>query len=207
MPGRLLKIEDFDRVLVVEGYSDLLFFAELLEEIGKPGQVFIQQIEGTAGLEEKLETFITPALLAAKTKIGFIFDADADAQRTGDRLQRLLSRLTGQTVTDGTWTTGKPQIGLFIVPGSGVNGEIETLVWRAWINDPANAGQRQCIEQFIACMQGQHVQAHSPDKAPVGALLAIRHDDDPRLGPAARDNVLDLNRPEYEPLKAFLAAF
>ncbi len=207
MARNLMKIEDFDRVLGVEGYSDLLFFAELLEEIGKHGRVFIKEIEGTFGLEKKLEALISPALLSAKKKIGFIFDADTDAHSTRNKLQRLLSTLTGQAVKDGEWTNGVPQIGLFIVPGGSVNGEIETLVWQSWTSDPANAGQRQCIEQFIACMQNQQAKSRSADKAPVGALLAIRYDDDPRLGPGARANVFDLRRPEYDSLKTFLATF
>ena len=201
------KIEEFDRVLIVEGYSDLLFFAEVLEELDKHRQVFIKQLDGTFGLEKKLEDLITPTLLAEKTKIGFIFDADTDAPRTRNKLEQLLSRLTGQTIRDGAWSDGKPSIGLFVVPGCDTNGEIETLVWRSWINDAANAEQRKCIEGFVACMKAQGIESRSPAKAPVGALLAIRHDDDPRLGPGARDNVFDLTRAEFEPLRNFLSAF
>jgi hypothetical protein len=36
------KLEDFDRVLVVEGYGDLLFYAEILEALNKHDQVFIK---------------------------------------------------------------------------------------------------------------------------------------------------------------------
>ncbi len=46
------KIEDFDRVLVVEGYSDLLFYAEVLELVGKHSQVFIKELGGKSGLRE-----------------------------------------------------------------------------------------------------------------------------------------------------------
>ena len=207
MADRLLKIEDFDRVLVVEGYSDLLFFAEILEEIGKHGQVFIKELDGTFGLEKKLETLITPALMSDKTKIAFIFDADDNAQKTRTSLERLLSRLTSQDVRDGAWTDGKPRIGLFVVPGGDASGEIETLVWQSWANNPTNVGQKTCIEDFIACMKVQQVESRSPAKAPVGALLAVRHDDDSRLGPGARDNVFDLSRTEFAPLRNFLSEF
>ncbi len=207
MPAKLFNIEEYDRVLVVEGYSDLLFFAEVLEAIGKHGQVFIQELEGKSGLSTKLEALINPGLLGSKTHIGFIFDANGDPQGTRENLQNLLTRLAGQNVIDGSWTSGTPKIGLLIVPGESRTGEIETLVWNSWATDVANAQQKKCIEEYVACMRSAGQTAHSPDKGLIGTLLAIRSDDDPRLGPGARDNVFDLTRPELTPLKTFLSGF
>src|SRR5438128_2289577 len=129
------KIEEFDRLLVVEGYSDLLFYAEVLEELGKHGQVFIKDLGGKTDLKNKLETLITPSLLQSKASIGFIFDADQSPIQTRDSLQSLLSRLTSQNVLDVRWTGGNPKIGLCLVPGADKTGEIETLVWQSWAND------------------------------------------------------------------------
>jgi len=201
------KIEDFDRVLVVEGHSDLYFYVEMLEEIGKHGQVFIKQLGGKSGYKAKLETFVNPGLLESKSAIAFIFDADTNPQATRNSFEELLSQLTGQVVVNGKWTGGMPNIGLFIVPGENQVGEIETLVWNSWANDEANDRQKQCIESYIACMEGAGAIAHSPPKGLIGALLAIKSDEDPRLGPGARDNVFDLTRPELHPLKTFLSGF
>jgi hypothetical protein len=96
---------------------------------------------------------------------------------------------------------------LFVVPGGAAPGEIETLVWRSWGSDPANRAQKTCIENYVACMANQGARAHSSDKGLIGALLAIRSDDDPRLGPGARTNVFDLTRPELQDLRDFLAQF
>ena len=103
--------------------------------------------------------------------------------------------------------TGTPKIGLFIVPGGNQPGEIETLVWNSWASDAANTQQRQCIMDYVACMQSAGKAAHSADKGRIGALLAIRSDEDPRLGPGARDNIFDLTRPELSLLRAFLGGF
>lgn len=206
MATKELKIEDFDRVLVVEGYSDLLFYAEVLEEVGKYGQVFIKELGGKSDFNAKLETLITPTLLA-KTALGFIVDADTEPAQTRESLQQLLSRLTQQTVVDGRWTDGKTRIGLFVVPGGDAQGEIETLVWKSWANDPANAAQKKCVEDYVRCMTSASVRAQSPDKGLISSLLAIRSDEDPRLGPGARENVFDLKRLELEPLRQFLAGF
>jgi hypothetical protein len=199
------NIEDYDRVLVVEGYSDLLFYAELLEELGAHEKVFIQELGGNARRNAKLKAFVSPGLLNSKSAIAFIFDADNEPANTRNSLQNLLSQITGQQVVDDRWTDGKPKIGLFIVPGGNQEGEIETLVWNSWKNDPANAAQKRCVESYITCMQSAGAPAHSPDKGLIGTLLAVKNDEDPRLGPGARGNVFDLRRPELQKLRDFLS--
>src|SRR6266481_3492389 len=146
------KLEDCDRVLIVEGYTDLLFYAELIEAVGKNGKVFIKHFNGRADLATKLDTFVTPQLLLAKEAFGIIVDADDNAQRTVSELARLLEQITNQAVTQGAWTSGRPRIGFFVTPDGNSNGEIETLVWRAWSADPRNAHPKQCITEFVACM-------------------------------------------------------
>lgn len=201
------RIEDYSEVLVVEGYGDLLFYAEVLEVVGKHPQVFIKELGGKADLRRKLETFVTPAILATKKALGFVFDADTKPEATRAELEALLTRLTGQQVVDGKWTVGTPRIGFLVVPGGSTRGEIESLVWHSWGSDPANAPQKKCIEDYVACMTSHNVKAHSPDKGFIGALLAIKSDEDPRLGPGARTNVFDLTRPELKSLRDFLSAF
>jgi hypothetical protein len=120
-------------------------------------------------------------------------------------LQNHLSRITDQQVVDGQWSGGKPNIGLFVVPGGNQIGEIETLVWDSWASDAANAAQRQCVEGYIDCMKTANATAHSPAKGLIGALLAVKNDEDPRLGPGARGNVFNLERPELQKLREFLS--
>lgn len=197
-------------VLVVEGYSDLLFFAEALEWLKKPSGVFIQEMGGSGNfrrskrrMKSTLETFLSPPVLQ-KTAIGVVVDADTDAAATSQTLEAVLSAITGQPVTTGAWTPGPPRIGLFVVPGGGRQGEIETLVWEAWANDPANAGPRTCVDSFLACMESHGRTAHSPDKGRIGALLSVLSDEDPRLGPGARDQAFTFASPELQPLLDFL---
>ena len=192
---------------MVEGYGDLLFYAELLETLGLYGQVFIKQFNGRGDLATKLETFLTPELLASKAAFGLLVDADTNAQSTASEFSRVLLRITRQTVSHGAWTQGPPRIGLFVTPDGTSDGEIETLVWQAWSSDPANSGPRRCVDDFITCMRGAGFTPDSPHKGLVSALLAIRHDDDPRLGPGARAKVFDFGRPEFLALREFLSRF
>jgi hypothetical protein len=207
MPSNL-KLKDFEQVLIVEGYSDLVFYAELLESLDKLKTVFIQHFNGKQDLIVKLEDFITPQLLAEKRRIGIIVDADRNAASTFESVRAALQRLSNQNVPAvGTWTDGKPQVGIFVTPDGVSSGEIETLVWRAWTQEAASADQRICVETFVQCMEGHGFAAQSPDKGLISALLAIRYDEDPRLGPGARSKVFDLSRSEYQPLQSFLSTF
>lgn len=201
------NIKDFDKVLCVEGYSDLLFYAEFLEDLGKEG-VYIADFNGKADLIAQLDALITPQLLVEKRRIGVIMDADREPAGTFISFQNALTRLTGQTMpAAGTWTDCNPRIGLFVTPDANTQGEIETLVWRAWAADEANADERKCIETFTGCMQTAGQSAKSPDKGLLAALLAIRNDEDPRLGPGARANVFDFTSAEFAALREFLNGF
>ncbi len=147
------KLENCSSVLIVEGYSDLLFYAELLEATGKVGGVFIKQFNGQQDLATKLETFLTPQLLSSKAAIGVIVDANGNVSQAISGTENLLSQLTSQQVSNGLWTSGNPRIGLFVAPDGNSSGEIETLVWRAWAADPQNTQPKQCIETYIQCMR------------------------------------------------------
>jgi hypothetical protein len=127
------------------------------------------------------------------------------SSETSAQLAKLLDQITGQPVAAGKWTGGKPRAGLFLTPDGSSIGEIETLVWRAWSRDPANKQTKSCIDEFVSCMSSAGFTAHSPDKGVLNALLAIRNDDDPRLGPGARAKLFDFARPEFAQLKQFLS--
>jgi hypothetical protein len=207
--GAKPELKDSDRVLVVEGYSDLHFYAELLEHLGfKNGEVFIKQFNGKTDMKKQLEAFITPQLLAEKRAIGVAVDADKNAFGTFQSFQSTLQTLTDQIVVEsGAWTEGQLRIGLFVAPDAKSEGEIETLVWRAWSSDPSNEQASKCIDTYVQCMEKAGHVAKSPAKAFVSTLLAIKNDEDPRLGPGAQARVFDFNRPEFGALSSFLKGF
>ena len=185
----------------------MLFFAEILEDLDAHETVFIKELGGKSWTRAKLEALISPGLLNSKSAIAFVFDADTKPETTRNSLQDLLSRITGQHVVDGRWSGRTPNVGLFVVPGGDQPGEIETLVWNSWANDAANVAEKRCVEGYVSCMQAAGITAHSGAKGLIGTLLAIKSDEDPRLGPGARENVFDLERPELEALRTFLSGF
>lgn len=50
------ELKKCPRVLVVEGYSDLLFYAEVLESLGRLDGVFIKEMHGKDDLLAKLKS-------------------------------------------------------------------------------------------------------------------------------------------------------
>ena len=116
-----------------------------------------------------------------------------------------MKKATKLDLKDGLWHGTNPKLVFFIVPGNGIAGEIETLVWRAWSHSPPNLPAKQCIDAYLNCMSQNGFNAHSPDKGRINALLAVRADEDPRLGPGARQNIVDFSLPEFAPLRDFLS--
>lgn len=50
-------------------------------------------------------------------------------------------------------------------------------------------------------------EAKSAEKGLISALLAIEHDEDPRLGPGARAKAFKLNSSVFDDLRRFLDGF
>ena len=162
---------------------------------------------GASDLITQINVFVTPQLLAEKDFVGIIVDADANPSARRQSVGHILGDVCGVAISHGEWVQCpkyRAKVGYFIVPDGSRPGEIETLVWEAWSNDVQNAPTRQCIDSFISCMASLGITARSPDKGKIGALLAIRNDDDPRLGPGAQAGVFSFDRHEFAPLLDFL---
>jgi hypothetical protein len=203
-----IKLKQCAKVLVVEGYSDLTFYAEFLERLGKYKGVFIQNMGGRGLLMAELETFITPALLANKSHIAVVLDNDDASPDFSGRIKTKLDALTHRSLAEGQWTENGPdaRVGFFVAPAPGVVGEIEDLIWQSIANDPARAEQAKCIEDYLSCMKaGATAKNRRIAKRKLGSWLAVTHEDDPRLGPAARDRKIDFDAPALARLKTFLS--
>lgn len=208
MPGHPETPEEATKLLIVEGYSDQHFYAELLEHLGCYAGTYIEVFKGRSNVEKTLEAFLKPTLFEGKDCVAVIVDADKDGANTANRLAAKLGKLSGQAVVCGQWTEGTPRIGLLVVPSPEVEGELETLVWQAWSTSEANRGPVGCIEAYVTCMRGHFPNEPFSDKTRLGALLAVRNEEDPRLGPGAqRRHIFDFDAPVLAPLVNFLRGF
>ena len=198
-------------VLFVEGHSDLTFYAEFLEHLGKHQRCFIQDLggKGRTNLEREALLLLKPDNLVTMASVGVILDADQNAASAFELAQRGLRTAVGVEISQpNIWVgspAGKTKFGVFIVgDASSGKGEVETLVWSSWAGAADNRRLRDCISSYLDCATAAGRQLHSIDKARLGSLLAVLHDEDPRLGPAARGRVFDFTAAELDELRRFL---
>lgn len=203
------RLKDCDKLLIVEGYTDLLFFAELLEHLNNNQGVYIKHFNGASDLIQQLGIFLTPDVLKPLKSVCVLVDSDANPPQRASQISKAIEDATGISTTCGAWAPGPPAVGFFLLPGCGSVGEMETLVWDAWSHDAQNVPRAHVVERYLADMRALGLDAQSIDKARVGSVLAVVNDEDPRLGPGfrARGNIssLSFDLPQYATLRTFLA--
>ena len=140
-----------DRILIVEGYSDLHFCAAFLQHLGKLEGTFIKEFRGRSNILkfDTLQTYLSPKLFADKKSIGILMDADLNAAGAIQSLKESLKRITGREVKEGEWndeSPGNARLGLFVAPDGTSHGELETLVWYVWSSNAKNADGKESVE-------------------------------------------------------------
>ena len=197
------------RVLFVEGYSDLLFYAELMEHLGRM-PCFIQDLggKGREKLKDQAELLLRPDNLAAMESVGVILDADNNAQAAFEQARSALRQVVRVEIErPNTWVCapgGRTKFGVFIVGDPSGKGEIETLAWLAWKEQPPNQALSECVDSYLKCAQRSGQSLQSPDKVRIGTLLSVLNEEDPRLGPGARAKAFDFEAERLLPLRQFL---
>ncbi len=199
-------------VLFVEGYSDLTFYAELMEHIGLFDQCFIQDLggKGRGKLRDEASLLLKPGNLTRISAVGVLLDGDNDAAGAFALARNALKDAIGVDIPRmGEWVqTGnsKARFGVFIVGGTDQQVEVESLAWAAWSGKPDNGAFRGCVDDFVKCAADRGKRLKSIDKVRIGAVLSVLNEDDPRLGPGARAKLFDFGATEFTALREFLRA-
>jgi hypothetical protein len=198
------------RVLFVEGYSDLTFYAEVLEHLDLHAGSFIQDLggKGRLKLRDQARLLLKPDNLTAIESVAVVLDSDGKPGPSFDLARDAMRDAVGVDIPRaGEWFGGsddRTKYGVFIVGDSADIVEVESLAWRSWIGDDRNSQFRQCVEAFSDCARGSGKTLRSADKVRVGTLLSVLNEDDPRLGPGARAGIFPLDAKEFEALRSFL---
>jgi len=208
MKTKAPKLTECQHVLIVEGYSDMQFYLALLRHLGRDKGVYFQILEGKSNIlnRDTLGDFITPKLLADKASIGIILDADEKPSGTAESAKAHLKAITWRDVTEGQWQeeAGQARLGLFVAPDTQTKGEVETLTWNSFAEDEQYAAMKAVVGDFLGKMEEIGWKTHSPDKGRIGAYLSAAYDEDPRLGPGAREQKFNFDTPGFARLRAFL---
>lgn len=196
-----------DHILIVEGHSDLLFYAAILHHLDRWNGVFFKSFVGKSNIlnRELLSDYLTPKRLAEKKSIGILLDADENPASTVQAVKDRFKEIAGIDLEEGVWLEqeGSARLGFFMAPDKYTQGEIETLVWNAFAQNESNEGMKQAVNQYLEKMKSLGWVAHSPDKGRISAYLAAAYDEDPRLGPGAREKKFDFDSPGFARLRAF----
>jgi hypothetical protein len=208
--NRRRKWKNEPLVLFVEGYSDLTFYAELMEHIGLFDQCFIQDLggKGRGKLRDEAALLLKPDNLARIQSVAVLLDADGNAGNAFSLARNALKDAVGVDIPRmGEWVqagVSKVRFGVFIGGGTGEQVEVESLAWAAWSGKPDNGAFRGCVDDFVKCAADQGKRLKSIGKVRIGAVLSVLNEDDPRLGPGARARVFDFEAAEFAALRKFL---
>lgn len=197
---------DCDKLLLVEGATDSMFYRAFLKHIGRLDGVWVKDLGGKKKLLKRtlLEDVLRPDKLKSKHSVAIMVDADENLRGTIDSLQNSLQQIVGRRVEEGNWSEGEPRVGFFVTPDGTNPGEIETLVWNVWAAKDTHAVGKESVLAHLAHMETAGWKVKSPDKGRIAAFLAAAYDEDPRLGAGAREGLFDFNDPGYDRLRNFL---
>lgn len=199
------------RVLFVEGNSDLLFYAELMEHLGVYDDCFIQMMGScdAATIKNEMVLLLKPDNLLQIERVAVIIDGDENAAAALRACQGALrNAIRVEVSASGRWVDGKSlRAGAFVVNGAPEVREIESLAWKAWSGVAKNEGLKHCVDAFTGCAEKSGLRLKSVDKVRIGSVLSVLNEDDPRLGPGAKARIFDFNSPAFESLRTFLRGF
>lgn len=202
------SLAECQHVLLVEGYSDLLFVSAFLRYLKRERGVYIHEFTGKDRMlnQDLLATFLNPKILSEKKTIGLLIDADDDAAATAQAVRDRMQALTGLQLTEGSWheQSDGPRVGFFVLPDGVSPGAIETLLWNGFADDERHRSMKGAVHDFQRKMAGLGWKSGETDKGRIAAFLSAAHPDDPRLGPGAREGVFDLESPGLARLRSFL---
>ncbi len=190
------------RLLLVEGIDDKRFIAALMAALVIDAQV--EPVAGKTNTALNLRALVkTPGFTGVHT-LAIVRDADDDANAAFQSVSGALDA-AGLPRPDApaVFVNGPPRIGIFVLPGNGDPGALETLCLTSVRDDT----RLRCVHQFLECLREIAI-IHSSEtvkaKAMVQAFLGAQSDPGKRLGESAEAGYWPLDSPAFEALSTFL---
>ena len=189
--------------LLVEGKDEVNFFEALLGHLGVD-TVHIQSFDGALNLSPFLDGIVREPAFRAVRRIGIVRDADKSAQSAFDSvLSSLRQADLPQPARLGARSGGRPEVSVFVMPGNGRPGMLETILHDTFRGTPID----DCIDGYFECVGGLlGADLRRPDKARVHAWLATRPDPHVSAGVAAKKGYWDMDHPALKGVREFLLA-
>jgi hypothetical protein len=194
-----------DRLLLVEGKDECVFFAKWLPLILTP-TVEIVNIGGRNQFNNLFPTITKLPGFRDVKRIGIIRDAEDNSASTYQSIANtaLCNQIKPPTSAGTIQDSILPYLGIWIMPDNQNPGSIENLCWDII---PRTDPRRLCTESFIQCVQNVLTTDALPnrlEKAKVQAYLGTLHKPLRELGRAAEADVWDFKHQRLNNLRDFL---
>lgn len=188
------------KLLLGEGDEEVYFFNALLRHL-RIEDVQVEQVGGKGNYKNFIITLPKrPGFLNVEA-VAITWDADDNMAGAFQSVCSSLNRagLEGPQAA-ATYTTGRPRIGVFIMPNCSDGGMLEDLCIESIANDIA----MPCVDAFLRCVEAGGRRPNNLAKAKVHAWLASQVRPDKRLGEAAQAGYWNWGDPAFNLLKQFL---
>ena len=191
------------RIVAVEGKDEVHFFTCLLDYMGQEDfEVF--DVGGTVQFNDKFPALVRRSGFLKVKKLAIIRDAEDNAENAFKSIKNILQKENiAPPERPSQFSMGKPNVGIFIMPGDFKNGMLEDLCLRTVKDNPAV----KCAETFIECALKLEAPPRNIAKAKAQAFLAAMPDIVSSVGLGAEKRYCDFNSDELKNLRNFLNEF
>ena len=194
------------KLLVVEGLDEKNFFEKLLPLMGI-SDFQVENVGGKGNFRTQFPAlllrpgFYAPDQTPLVTHMAIIRDKDED--NAFESIKGIVSNAgLNPPQQNAQFSTGSPRVGIFIMPGSEVEGTmIEDLCLKSVDSLPAMT----CVESFANCISKLPKPPKNMSKAKVQSFLAAQPEIFNSLGLGAQNNYWDFDSSAFNELKAFLS--
>jgi 5S rRNA maturation endonuclease (ribonuclease M5) len=206
------KMNDYGKVIFVEGDDDFHFLCNLLE-IERVKDVYVEKINGKTKLKQALRAFKNIESFNEKESIFVIVDADESFSDTEKSIVSTLNELniSSPKSHNEIAMNGNTKISFFIMPGKNKNGAIEDLI----IDHASSKAVFKFINDFFERIKEEESSITSSDpnyaypnnekKAKVQVYLSCNKESDSRIGISMKNKTIDTNDNCFNEIKEFIS--
>ncbi|MHC4426000.1 MAG: DUF3226 domain-containing protein [Planctomycetota bacterium] len=189
------------KLLVVEGDDDVGFFLEMLHKM-HIANVYVVGLSGKNRFNDELPRLQKVRGFSAITHLAVI--RDQDLENAFESVKNLLSRKMGLLnipSQHGEFVSGRPRIGVFIMPGDTITGTaLEDLCLKTVETHPA----MKCVDEFMSCVSVLETKPKNIPKAKAQTFLAAQPEIANSVGLGAQKNYWNFESSALDELKEFL---
>jgi len=194
------------KILAVEGRDEKEFFDALLKHLKVKGYE-IHEVGGKDQFKDKMPALVRASGFSEVEVLAVIRDANGDAKATFQSITNVLKKLEVEEKNLTTpskpnqFSTGNPQIGIYVMPGDSPKGMLEDLCLKTVAKHPA----MKCVNEFLDCVGKLKSKPKNLSKAKAQAFLAAMPKIVNSVGLGAKKKYWNFDSTELNKLKSFLS--